>query len=212
MTEIVALLGHLNQHRVNSECLSVEQIIALAADGIIVEDPFAVQISRHVDFQGPCHIRGPVYLLADAPQALTIGCNVYIEGPSTLEAKNGANLSVGDHAVIGLEGGFHVKANRSGSTIELGERIRLSGGGAIFGQSTVGNGAQILGRIQVVNCHLAAGADYAGPDPDTRGAVLKGMGQAENLRLGQGDVIQAFGIFSAAQIRRQAEFHPKAVS
>jgi len=41
---------------------------------------------------------------------------------------------------------------------------------------------------------------------------LKGMGQAEYLRLGHGDVIQAFGIFSAAQIRRQAEFHPKAVS
>ena len=212
MTGIKAVLDCLNQQRARNDCLSLEQVIALVADGVIVDDPFAAQISRHVVFQGPCRIRGAVYLFADAPGALTIGGHVCLEGPSTLEAQGGATVSVGEHAVIGLEGGFHVKANRSGSTIELGAGVRLCGGGALFGQSMLGPGAQILGRINVVNCWLAGGAGYADPNPDSRGAVLKGMGLAENLRLEQGDVIQSFGIFSMSQIRRQTEFHSKPLS
>ncbi len=209
MADLNALLECVNQHRARHQCLSIAQVIALAAQGVMVDDPFAAQISRHVVFHGPCHLRGAVYLFADAPRAITVGCNVFIEGPTTVEAKGGATVSVGNHAVIGLEGGFHVKANRSGSTMEIGDGVRLCGGGAIFGHTVVGQGAQVLGRIQVVNCVLAGGSDFADPNPDARGAVLKGMGLAENLHLGQGDVIQSFGIFSMAQIRRQLEFHPK---
>ena len=48
----------------------------------------------------------------------------------------------------------------------------------------------------------------AEPDPDRRGAVLKGLGQARHLTLARGRVIQAFGIFDLADSRPQSFFHP----
>ena len=208
MTGVQAILDQLNQHRSAGGYLLVEQVVALGADGIVVTDPFAVQISKHVVFKGSCRIRGAVNLLSDTAGALTIGSGVTIEGSCTIEAKNGGTVTVGDGADIGVEGGFHIHANVAESSIVLGPRVRLYGGGAIYGKSVLGQGAQILGRIKVVNCILAGGADSSEPNPDLRGAVLKGMGLAENISLQCGEVVRSFGLFTALQTQRQVEFHP----
>ena len=58
-------------------------------------------------------------------------------------------------------------------------------------------------------CRLGDGGSHAEPDPNRRGGVLKGAGVARGLHVPQGGVIQAFGIFDTASLRRQVEFHPK---
>ena len=208
VTVIETMLHQLNRQRLAGGYLSVEQVVALAADGVVVSDPFAVQISRHVVFRGACQIRGAVNLLSSLAGALTVGSGVTIEGPCTIDATNGGTVHIGDSADIGVEGGFHIYANVAGASIRLGQNVRLYGGGALYGKTIVGDGAQILGRIKVVNSVLGGGADYLEPNPNLRGAVLKGMGLAENISLQSGDVIRSFGLFTALQTQRQTDFHP----
>ena len=73
----------------------------------------------------------------------------------------------------------------------------------------VGSGAQVLGPIRIQHCRLGSGGSFREPDPDRRGAVLKGCGIARNLEIPTGMVIQAFGIFAEAPLRHQSHFHPK---
>jgi hypothetical protein len=56
---------------------------------------------------------------------------------------------------------------------------------------------------------LGGGGTYRDPEPDERGGVLKGLGVARNVDVPQGHVIQAFGLFAEAVMRRQSYFHPK---
>lgn len=73
----------------------------------------------------------------------------------------------------------------------------------------MGAGAQVLGPIRMQNCILDAGGTYREPDPDRRGAVLTGCGVARQVNVPTGYVIQAFGLFSEAPMRKQSCFHPK---
>jgi hypothetical protein len=56
---------------------------------------------------------------------------------------------------------------------------------------------------------LGAGESYLHPDPDLRGAVLKGAGLARGLRVGRGEVISRRENFEQADIERQVAYHPK---
>jgi hypothetical protein len=128
--------------------------------------------------------------------------------PGTRIAADGGAVVVGDDVEIGADGGFSIKA-QTRDTITVGDRARLTGGGLLSETCTIGAGAQVLGRIDVRRCRLAAGADYRDDDPNRRGAVLKGAGQARDIDLDRGCVIQAFGLFSKADMRSQSFFHPE---
>jgi hypothetical protein len=164
---------------------TVEETARLAEGGVLVLDPFSTLVSPGVE--------------------IAEGAVLY-PGVALCRA-TGGRIVVGAGAEIGFEGGFSASAEE-GEVVLIGTRARLTGGGAIQGSATLGEGTQILGRIAVRACTLEGGGDHTEPDPDQRGAVLKGFGQARNLTLERGRVIQAFGIFDPAEERWQSSFHP----
>ena len=163
--------------------LTGEETAALAQGGVLIPDPFSVLVSRGTQ----------------------IGRGTILWPGSSLQITGEASLWVGEEAQIGAEGGFSISAN--GPT-RIGSKARLLGGGSLSGTSEIGEGAQILGAIRARDCQLAGGLCYKDAGPDRRGAVLKGNGDARGIRLEQGQVIQAFGLFSEAPVRMQSFFHP----
>ena len=128
-------------------------------------------------------------------------------GSTRIVVSDGGTIKIGSSVEIGEEGGFTLKAG-AGATISIGDGARLLGGGSLTSSNDVGTGAQILGPIRTQDCILQGGETYRDLDPDRRGAVLKGCGVARGLNLAQGEVIQAFGVFADAEVRRQTFFHP----
>jgi len=61
----------------------------------------------------------------------------------------------------------------------------------------------------VQNCTLADGGTFQEPNPDERGAVLKGFGLARNIVLETGRVINGGGNFADFPIEQQSAYHPK---
>jgi len=106
------------------------------------------------------------------------------------------------------DGFFSAIADRAAARIEIGSGCRFTGGVRAFGNTSCGDGAQVHGAINVLSCVLAAGGTFEHPDPDERGAVLKGHGVARNLHIGKGEVIAGFGDFDQGSIVRQRTFHP----
>jgi hypothetical protein len=68
----------------------------------------------------------------------------------------------------------------------------------------------VLGPITAQQVELSGGADGSHPDPDHRGAVLKGFGKARGLTLKTGEVVNGSGDFATAPIERQRSYHPDA--
>jgi len=164
--------------------LTIEQNAALIERGVFVLDPYSTFIGPDVRF----------------------GANVTLWPNTTLTG----HVTIGDHAEIGAEGGFTLQADNA--HIHIGAHTRLLGGGALTLENHIGDGAQILGPIRAQHCTLGAGGSWRDPDPDRRGGVLKGNGVARNLIVPQGYVIQAFGLFADATMRRQSYFHPVRLS
>ena len=175
----------MNLTRARLGLLSLADVEALTEQDILIPSPSAVLISAGV----------------------AIGAGTILWPGATLLADRPADLTIGEDCEIGTEGGFWLDA-RSGKPIRIGKGARLLGGGACEGPCEIGDGAQILGAIRCRDCRLEGGGSWRHPDPDKRGAVLKGNGVARNIELGRGEVIQAFGLFAEAPIRRQMEFHP----
>lgn len=185
MTAERNLIDAADAARAKHGLLSVAETAALAAQGVVLFDPFSTLVSPRV--------------------RLAAGVTLW-PGVALLTEDDG-EIVVGEGADIGAQGGFMLRAP-AGWRLMIGAGARLSGGGAVSGRSTVGAGAQILGAIDVRDVTLAAGGDWRSGDPDARGGVLKGAGRAFGLNLGQGRVIRAFGLFDAAQETAQSVFHP----
>ncbi|MFD7256424.1 hypothetical protein [Streptomyces sp. NPDC059874] len=129
--------------------------------------------------------------------------------PSTiLIAEAGGRIRIGDGCTFG-PGGVQFKANRPGIELSVGDRVRVLNGAEVVGSTTLGTGSQIIGAVAAQGVHLAAGDDFQGPDPDARGAVLKGFGLARGTRLGTGDVVNGSGDFASAPVERQLAYHPR---
>ena len=148
-----------------------------------------------------------VILQAREGGTIAIGAGTEVFPGSRLVA-SGGSIMVRTQAEIGEEGGFTLKTAH-GDAIEIGAGARLLGGGSLTLTNRIGRGAQILGPIRCQNCTLGDGGTYRDPKPDERGGVLKGSGVARGLHVPQGHVIQAFGLFAEAEMRRQSHFHPK---
>jgi carbonic anhydrase/acetyltransferase-like protein (isoleucine patch superfamily) len=186
--------------------LSPDGLGAFAAQGVRILDPFSTLVSPGVGIEAGAVLWPNVTLEARTGGRIRVGARSRLFPGSRLLA-DGGSIVIGCDVEFGDEGGFSAKV-RPGETIGIGNHARLTGGGCLSESCSLGAGAQILGRIDVRSCRLGAGGDYTESDPDRRGAVLKGSGQARNITLGQGQVIQAFGLFSDAEIRPQSFFHP----
>jgi carbonic anhydrase/acetyltransferase-like protein (isoleucine patch superfamily) len=138
---------------------------------------------------------------------ITIGDgNIFYPGVYILSSDG--EIIIGNHNEFGPAGAT-IKANNSDALITIGNHGRYCDGANIMGKSTLGSGSQILGNITVQNCTLADGGTFQEPNPDERGAVLKGFGHARNIVLETGQVINGVGNFADFPIEQQSAYHPK---
>ena len=198
-------LTKLDRLRHEQGYLTVGEVVALIDNGNIILDPFSTLIGRHVRVGRGNVFYPTVSIWCDDASEITIADRNIFHVGTLLHAGPG-RIVIGTGNQLG-ESGFIAKANRSGAVIEIGDHGRYLGGASVYGVTQLGSGSQILGAISVENCILAPGASFTDPDPDARGAVLKGSGIARGLTLKRGEVIQGNGLFTAEAIKPQSFFH-----
>jgi len=187
--------------------LTFDEAAALAERGVILLDAGSTLISTGVRLESDVILWPNTILHCLEGGVVAVGQGAILH-PGARALAAGGRIEIGAGAEIGEEGGFTIKAEGS-SVISIGRSARLLGGGSLTDANTVGAGAQILGPIRCRNCRLGDGGSHREPDPDLRGGVLKGSGVARGLDVPQGFVVQSFGLFSEAPLRRQTDFHPK---
>jgi carbonic anhydrase/acetyltransferase-like protein (isoleucine patch superfamily) len=202
------MAGIADSARKQAGFLSVADTAAFASRGISLLDPHSTLISPGVAIAGGVTLWPCVTLDLRDGGEISIGEGTQLHSGTRIVAHRG-RVVIGRDAEIGEEGGFTIKAESEGCVIEIGDGARLLGGGSLMLDNVIGSGAQVLGPIRMQQCALGAGGTHREPDPDRRGAVLKGAGVARNIRLPVGKVVQAFGLFAEAPIRDQSYFHPK---
>lgn len=207
MTEI--LHRHLEASRRAQGLLTPLDLIGLADRGILVHDPLSTLIGVDVQVGDGCIFYPGTQLLCHSGQRLMVGeGNVFYPG-CWLSAEQGP-ITLGAGNRLG-EGGFIAVTNRAGGQITLGSHGRYQRGAALYAEVSLGDGCQILGPIAVQDCRLAGGGDFTHPEPDERGAVLKGTGTARGLTLKTGEVIAGAGVFDPADLKPQSYYHPRPV-
>ena len=199
-------LGDASRQRLGF--LSAADTVSLTHRGVVIPDPTSVLISPSVRVGKGAVLWPGVILQIQENGVIAVGDDTQLFPGSRLVA-SGGSIMVGAQAEIGEEGGFTIKAGPA-EIIEIGDGARLLGGGSLMLSNRIGRGAQIVGPIRCQNCTLGAGGTYRDPEPDERGGVLKGSGVARGIEVPRGHVIQAFGLFTEAPVRRQSYFHPKA--
>ena len=187
--------------------LTLADTTALERLGVSVLDPHSTLIAATARLESGIVLWPGTTIQAEEGGIVSIGAGTVLFPGTRLMARAG-QVIVGRDTELGDEGGFTIRAEGADVAIWIGERVRLTGNGSLALSNRIGNGAQILGPIQVRNCRLGDGASHRDPDPDLRGGVLKGHGVAHGLDVPTGHVIQAFGLFADAPIRRQSFFHP----
>lgn len=201
-------MSEVDHARKQQGFLSVAATAALTGRGATILDPHSTLVSEGVDLGAGVVVWPGVVLQISEKGELSVGAGTVLYSGTRIVARGG-RVVIGQRVEIGEEGGFTIKADKPGVVISIGNEARLLGGGSAMLDNTIGRGAQVLGPIRMQACRLEAGGSHADPDPDLRGGVLKGAGVARGLHVPQGGVIQAFGVFDAALLRRQVEFHPK---
>lgn len=204
-------IAPIDDARKRTGFLPVSALTTFSAKGVTILDPFSTLISSDVEIGPDVTLWPGTILQASDGGHIRIGegCALY---PATRMIATGGQIDIGARSEIGEEGGFTLKAEKPDQSIHVGRGARLLGGGSLTLDNRIGDGAQILGPIRVQNCILGPGGTHRDPEPDLRGAVLKGSGVARGLEVPTGMVIQAFGLFSEAPLRQQSWFHPKAGS
>jgi len=188
--------------------LTVGETLQLADLGVTVIDPFSTLVSRQASLASGVFVWPNVTIEVGSAGSVRIGASTALHSGVRIVAGDGS-IVIGANVDIGQEGGFTFVTRASGDMIHVANDARLNGGGSIAGGANLGSGAQVLGPIRIQNCQLGGGGSFREPDPDKRGAVLKGSGVARNIDVPTGMVIQAFGVFSEAPMRWQSYFHPQ---
>jgi len=128
--------------------------------------------------------------------------------PGTYILSTAGEIIIGNNNEFG-PAGVTIKANMPDALIRIADNGRYCDGVSIMGKTTLGMGGQILGNITVQSCMLAGGGTFQEPDPDKRGAVLKGFGLARNIALEAGQVVNGAGDFADSPVEQQSAYHPK---
>jgi hypothetical protein len=204
-----ALLRAADEVREQHGFRTIRELMDLCRNGNVIFDTLSVMISSRVRIIGAGNrFYASVLIECNAPGDLVIGDNnVFFSGCHLLA--DPGKIRIGDANQFG-EGGCFIKANRADALIDIGSNGRYVAGAWLLGRSMLGSGSQVIGQVHVEDCHLGAGQSYACDDPDLRGAVLKGFGDARGLRVRAGHVIRAEnGRFEQGNEQLQASFHPR---
>ncbi|WRH23387.1 hypothetical protein GC090_22380 (plasmid) [Pantoea sp. JZ29] len=195
-----------NRMRKDSGFLTLDELGGLCEAGNIIYDPFSTLIYKDIKI-GKGNIFFPNVILAGKNgNTLEIGDSNIFFSNTSIDASAGP-VFIGSENQFG-EGGFTVKANRTGAVVKIGNHGRYLGGASVFGVSDLQSGSQILGQITVDSCTLESGGDWHEPSPDERAGLLKGFGTARNLNIPRGRVINGAGRFEESGIELQSVYHP----
>ncbi len=199
------LLSQIDRLRRERELLGPTELLALRDRDNVVLDPFSVLISRKARLGRGNHFE-PGVVIACAGGEIEIGdSNTFFIG-ARIDASAG-RIRIGNSNRMG-EGGLTLRVSAADTELVIGDGGRYQGGAAIQGPADLGSGSQILGSVLAQGIVLAAGGTFLEPDPDQRGAVLKGFGVARGISLGQGRVIAGSGTFSEDDAVWQSFNHP----
>jgi acetyltransferase-like isoleucine patch superfamily enzyme len=205
-TDLHPVIASMDALRRAEGLLTIEELLALQEFGNSIYDPFSTLISREVHIGIGNVVHPGVQLRCIGKNALFIGDGNTFHSGTRVEARQGP-IRIGHRNEFG-DGGFSARTDTARSRIQIGDGGRYTLNCAVTGDTDLGCGSQILGPIAVDSCRLAAGDTHAEPNPDLRGAVLKGVGRARGLVLGVGEVIQGFGVFEMTDRKMQSFFHP----
>jgi hypothetical protein len=196
-----------DQQRRDRGLRTVDEILELAESGTVVLDPYSVLIGARVVL-GKENVLYPGVVIECAADAKCVlgDRNTLLPG-TFISAGPGGSVVIGNDSQIG-EGGTRIIA--AGDEASMGNGVRLSSGALVVAAAELGHGCQILGQVTAQDVVLAGGADHTHPDPDHRGAVLKGFGRARGVQLGVGEVVNGSGNFDDAPVERQRHYHPNA--
>lgn len=194
-----------NSHRVALGFLTVEQTGALGAAGIRVLDPCSTLVAARARLGEGTILYPGVVLECDETSTLELGRGAVLYPGCVLRAVDGGLISTGAGVELG-PGGVRLLARRT--SIQLGPRVRLQDGCSLEGPSWLGDGAQVLGAVTARRIRLASGGAHDDPDPDERGAVLKGVGLADGIELPRGTVRSLRPSFADAATEPQSAHHP----
>jgi len=203
-----ALLRAADEDREQRGFLTLAGLLQLRQRGNLILDILSVLISSRATIGSGNTFYPSVLIECNEPGEVVIGDrNVFYSGCRLLA--DPGRIHIGSANQFG-EGGCFIKANRAGARVEIGDSGRYVNGAWLLGQSTLGSGSQVIGQVHVEDSELAGGESYAYDDPDRRGAVLKGSGDARGLRVRMGYVIRSEnGRFEQQGERPQSDFHPK---
>ena len=204
----ILMLPHweaLDNTRREAGYLTPTETMALLGKSNEVLDPFSLLISREVVIGSNNRFYPNVTISRSAGSPIDIGDGNIFRGPTLIEA-DGASVKIGDRNLFG-EGGATIRANQAGASILIGNGCRLIHGATLYGDTRLGDGAQVLGHITAISCTLEAGGTFDEPEINQRAAVLKGMGTARGIHLARGQVIDGWGSFDANLAQPQSNFH-----
>lgn len=155
----MSVSAYLDEVRRQKGLLTVAELIDLSRRGNLFYDPYSVLISTRAVIDRDNVFFPGVYLFCTDGGALEIQKGNTFHANTLIEASNGC-VRIGSHNQFG-EGGFTAKANRQGASISIGDEGRYLNGAAVFGETNLGSGSQLLGPITVDNCTLSAAAASA---------------------------------------------------
>lgn len=199
----------LDQARQKNGFMTIAETLALMQNDNIIYDPFSTLIARNAQI-GRGNVFYPNTRLETSPGTLLSVGNENVLFSGTVICSANGSITIEDHNSFG-DGSILITTRHPEAQITIGSNTRLRGFIEIDGQSVLGDGCQILGRISATDICLAAGGSYQHPIANERGAVLKGTGRAFGLTLATGEVIAGDGHFDDRKIRMQSFYHPDQV-
>jgi carbonic anhydrase/acetyltransferase-like protein (isoleucine patch superfamily) len=199
----------IDEQRTARGLRTVSELLELAESGTIILDPYSVLVGTRVRL-GEGNVLYPgVVIECDPESSCELGSGNTLLPGTFIAASAGGSIVIGDNNRIG-EGGARIMA--AAARVTVGDRTRISSSPVIVAPAELGRGSQVLGQITAQQVQLAGGADWSHPDPDHRGAVLKGSGKARGLTIAVGEVVNGSGDFALAPIERQRTYHPDSPS
>lgn len=196
-----------DEHRQALGFLLVDELSELGGQGVRVLDPHSTLISRSIAIGSGTVLYPGVVVDSDDDSTIAVGEQCVFYPGSLLEARRGGRLQIGSEVELG-PGGVTIRASGSDVLI-LDDLVRLTGNCELSGDCELGRGAQILGPILARSVRLDGGnGGHRWPNPDQRGAVLKGAGIAEGVSLAQGEVRSCRASFDDATTEQQSVYHP----